>query len=436
MNLFKILLALVVIVVGYIGYTFSSKSVTRYFAEIHIAESAIKSQVQAFIIFNRVPELDSPAGLAHYTEHLVALSALADDFKAADRHANAYTSATTVGYWVKGSKDDLPLMIENLGGVFDPISIDIEFANEEADIVRREYDLRAGDNINYSALVAMTPFLYEGNSIGDWLSSTPQSIASLDYDQAVNYYNATHQQSSAVLLVLGDVSEAEVQKAVEASSIQPLTNTAAKIQPNSITLSDPDTRNFTFKKASAEPRIIFRKIVTLEKAVDFDLLEFQTSQLSAILYANLPGGIAGALRYDNFIARSFELSVYPLDEKTIEIWFNANPDTDVSFNTLLSAFEDALTVAGNGIPESTYKRVLARSKQYWVDWQDEDATAEWMSFYAHSRVTNLRSPLPEKDLREMSEQVSLIDINALLKALQKPGRQSVAYIGIDNGENQ
>lgn len=355
MNIFKALLSLVVILVGYIGYTFSSKPTARYFAEIHIGKAAIKSQVQAFIIFNRVPELDSPAGLAHYTEHLVALSALADDFKAADRHANAYTSATSVGYWVKGSKDDLPLMIENLGGVFDPISVDIEFANEEAGIVRREYDLRAVNNINYSALVAMTSFLYEGNSIGDWLSSTPQSIASLDYEQAVNYYNATHQQKSSVLLVLGDVSEAEVQQAVEASGMQPLTETVAKVQPNPFTLADSDTKNYTFKKSSAEPRVIYRKIVALEDAVDYDLLQFQTSQLSAVLHTNLPGGIAAPLRYDNFVARSFELSVDPLDEKHIEIWFSASPDAGVSFKQLQSAFEDALKVAGNGIPESTLK---------------------------------------------------------------------------------
>lgn len=436
MKLYKVILALVVVVASLIGYKFYSKSTPRYFAQIHIGEPETPTQVQAFIIFDRAPELDSPAGLAHYTEHLVALSALTDDFKAVDRHANAYTSATTVGYWVKGPKKDLPLMIENLGGVFDPISIDIKFANEEADIVLREYDLRSGDNIDYLAYKAMTPFLYEGNGTGNWLSSTPQSIASLDYEQAVAYYNATHQQSSAVLLVLGDVSITNVQKALKASSIKPLTDTPAEIQPNSFGLVKPGIKNFTFKISSAEPRIIFRKVVSLDKPVSYDLLQFQTSQLRAVLDTNLPAGIAAPLRYDNFIARSFELSVLPLDEQNIEIWFIASPDNGISFKQLQSVFEDALKVAGNGVPASTYERVQARSKQYWVDWEDEDATTEWMSDYARSRVTNLRRPLPEKELKNISEQVSLSDINALLKALQKPGRLSVAYIGIDKGDDQ
>lgn len=434
MKLFKFILAFVV--AGVIGYAVNSKSVPRYFAQVHIGEPTIESQVQAFIVFDRVPELDSPPGLAHYTEHLVALSALAEDFKAADRHANAYTSATSVGYWVKGPKTDLPLMIKNLSGVFDPISLDIKLANEEVDIVRREYDLRANDDVNYSAYEEMTPFLYEGNSIGGWLTSTPQSIASLNYEQALTYYSATHLQSSAVLLVLGDVSEAEVQKAIAASGLQPLADTATEIRPNSFTLAESTTKNFTFKKSSAERRIIFRKIVTLDEAVDFDLLQFQTSQLRAVLNTNLAGGIARPLRYDSFIARSFEISIDPLDEENIELWFMASPDTNVSFNRLQSAFEEALKSASNGIPEDTYERVQARTKQYWVDWDDVDASNEWMSNHARSRVANLRSPLTKENLKKMTEQVSLSDINALLKALQKPGRQSTAYIGIDNGDDQ
>ena len=427
---------LVLSVAGFIGYKFYAKPAPQYFAQIHIGESAIASQVQAFIIFDRVPMLDSPAGLAHYTEHLVALSALAEDFKAADRHANAYTSASTVGYWVKGPKHDLPLMIENLGGVFEPISIDIEFANEEVDIVLREYDLRSGDDIDYSAYEAMTPFMYEGNGAGGWSFSTPESILSLDYEQAVAYYNATHDQSSAVLLVLGDVSKAQVQAAIEASSIKPLTGKAKQIKPTPFKLAASDTKHFTFRLLAAEPRIIYRKIVSLEKPVDYDFLQFQTSQLSAVLHTNLPGGIASPLRYDNFIARSFQISIEPLDEQHIEFWFVANPDRGISFKQLQTAFEDALKEASNGIPISTYERVQARSEQYWVDWEDEDATTEWMSNYTQSRVTHLRSPLPEKELKKLSKQVSLDDLNALLAALQQPGRQSVAYIGVNNGEDQ
>lgn len=436
LNLLKTILALVVVAAVFFGYAIKSTSAPRYFAEVHIGEPEIKSQVQAFIIFDRVPKLDSPAGLAHYTEHLVALSALTEDFKAADRHANAYTSATTVGYWVKGPKEDLPLMIKNLGGVFDPISLDIKFANEEAGIVRREYDLRATFSVNYFAYEAMTPFLYEGNSIGDWGSSTPQSIASLDYDQAVSYFNATHQQRSAVLLVLGDVSKEQVRKAVNTSGLEPLTEPAVEIQANTFTLAGSATKNFTFKQSSAEPRIIFRKIVALDKAVNYDLLQFQTSQLRAVLDTNLPGGIAGPLRYDKFVARNFELSIHALDEQHVELWFVASPDKGVSFKQLQSTFEDTLIVASNGIPADTYERVQARSKQYWVDWDDENKSAKWMSTYTRSRVTNLRSPMPKENLVKMTENVSLNDINALLKALQKSGRQSVAYIGIDEEDDQ
>ena len=119
MKLFKVILGLGLVVVGagVIGYQFYSKQTPalQYFADIHIGPSQNAAQVEVYIIFDLVPELDSPPGLAHYTEHLVAMSALIDDFNAADRHANAYTSGTSVGYWVKGPKEQLPVILENLG---------------------------------------------------------------------------------------------------------------------------------------------------------------------------------------------------------------------------------------------------------------------------------------------------------------------------------
>lgn len=436
MKFFNIVFALAILGAGFVGYQLYSKPTPRYFADIHIGAPVNSDQVQLYIIFDRVARLDSPAGLAHYTEHLVAMSALADDLNAADRHANAYTSEISVGYWVKGPKEDLPQILENLGGVFDPISLDIDFANEEVDIVRREYDLRSEGNLNYLAYVAMTPFLYKGNDVGGWSYSTPESIALLDYEQAVEYFEATHHQASAILLVLGDVSEKEVQKALDASGIKPLTGPVVDVGPSPFTLASPDTKNFIFNKETAEPRILFRKIVTLDKPVDFDFLQLQTSQLRAVLDTNLPGGIAGPLRYDNFIASSFWISVNPINEQNIELWFIANPDADVSFEQLQLAFEDALKSAGDGIPASTYERVQARSEQYWTDWEDKDDAIKWMSAYAKDRATSLRTPLSMDKLKKLSEQVSLEHINALLATLQKPGRQAVAYIGIDKGVDQ
>jgi len=438
LKLFKVILGLGVVGAGFISYLFYSKPTPalQYFADIHIGPPQNTSQVEVHIIFDRVPELDSPPGLAHYTEHLVAMNALIDDFNAADRHANAYTSSTTVGYWVSGAKDQLPVILENLGGVFDPISLDIRFANEEVDIVRREYDMRSINNLDHAVYMAMTPFLYEGNAVGGLSYSTPASIAMLDYDQAVTYYEATHQQRSAVLLVLGDVSKKEVQKALKGSSIKPLKEPTAIVAPAPFNLAKPDKEQFRFRRKTAEPRIIFRKIVTLDKAIDFDFLQLQTAQLHAVLDSNLPGGIAGPLRYDNFLASSFELALIPVDEQNIEIWFEANPDTGVSFEQLQLVFENTLKAAGNGIPVSTYERVQARSEQYWVDWEDEKAITDWMSTYVKARVMNLRSPANVTELEKMAEQVSLEHINDLLAALQKPGRQAVAHIGIDSGEYQ
>lgn len=65
----------------------------------------------------------------HYTEHLAWLNAVGGT-RAADRHSNAWTSDTAVGYWLSGAPEDLPELLETLKGVFDPIDLPRNFAGQ------------------------------------------------------------------------------------------------------------------------------------------------------------------------------------------------------------------------------------------------------------------------------------------------------------------
>lgn len=411
-----------------------------YFADIHIAPNTDPTEVWAYIVFDRVAQLDNPAGLAHYAEHLVALNSIVDDVDSPDRHANAYTSPLTVGYHIKGPREDLNGIIKKLSGVFDPLKLHPDFAQQEIGIVEREYDLGVINNVDYLAYESMSPFLYEGNAIAVSVISTPQNIRTYSYEKAKTYYDATHLRKAAVLLVQGNVTKQEVSTAVSASGLTPLNSESiTKIKPEAFKLAEPESRLFEFNVASAEPRISFRKIVRLDKPIDYDLLDLQTRQLASALAANLPGGLAGELRYDNFVARSFTINLEAIDEQHVQIWFYATLDNGVSFEQLQSTFEEALKVSSEGIPASTYERIKMRTKQYWLDWEDSDAVTEWMQEHARHRVSVLRSPASEKSLKQMSEQITLEDINRLVKALQNPGRQAIAYIGkssVDSSDSE
>jgi len=413
-----------------VGCQTPSNSSAVYFNQVHIAPHVDPTEVWVYIVFDRVAEKDKPFGLAHYTEHLVALNSIVGEDDSPARHANAFTSRASVGYHLKGSKQNLDAIIKKLTGVFDPLTVDPLFAKQEIDIVHREYDLGVINNVDHLAYEAMTPFLFKGNAIGNSVISTPRVIKTFSYDKAKAYFAATHLRSAAVLLVLGDVTKSEVLAATKASGLTPLTaESVTDIEPVTFKLDKAESKLFKYNHVSAERRMSYRKIVKLDNPINFDSLDFQTRLLSAILETNLPGGLAGPLRHDNFVASAYDVYIEPIDEEHIQFWFIATLDSGVTFEQLQSTFETAFKKSGEGIPDNTYKRVKQRTRHYWLDWEDNDAVTEWMQEHAQSRVFSLRTPSSKNVLKKLNEQVTLDDVNVLVKALQKPGRQSVAYIG-------
>jgi len=412
---------------------------------VHISPHTDPASVQVFIVFNRLAEKGQSGDLAHYTEHLVALNSIVDDADSPDRHANAYADFHTVGYHITGPKEDLHGIVKKLTGVFDPLTVKPDFARQEIDIVLREYDFRTINNVDRRASKVATTFLFKGYEKGNSKLSTPQSIRTLSYEQAKAYHAVTHLRELAVLLVQGDVSDEEVTAAIRASGLAPIEAASIdEVKPDEFELAEPESKVFKFAVASAEPRIRYIKLVKLDEPVNYDLLHFQSRQLAAALETNLPGGFAGPLRYENFIARSFDVYIEPIDEQHILFWLEATLDSGVSFEQIQSSIAAALKTAGDGIPANTYDRVKKRTKQYWLDWEDEDAVTEWMETHARRRVKDLRQPATIDTLKNLSEQVTLNDINVLLKALQKPGRQATVLIGnpsvassaVDEGEGQ
>jgi hypothetical protein len=68
---------------------------------------------------------------------------------------------------------------------------------------------------------------------------------------------------------------------------------------------------------------------------------------------------------------------------------------------------------------------------YWPDWSDAEETGEWMADYTLDRVSTLREPLTQRQLRRLDGRIEAADIDTLLTALAGPGRTAVAFIGKD-----
>lgn len=369
--------------------------------------------------------------VAHYTEHLAWLNAVGSE-RAADRHSNAWTSDVAIGYWLAGAPEDLPELLETLKGIFDPINLPREFAEAERDIVLREYEFRMSGNPDAQAAEAMSAFLYSGNAIAASPVGTPEETMALDYDEARSIHAATHMPENARLVVIGDVTKRRLRRAMREAGwpeAEP-----ADVSPPPFDLAAHETTTLRHPDPDAARRMIWRRVVTLPEPIQFDLLEAQTALLRDILDTSLPGGLARPLRFDAAIARSFDVQLWPIDEDNIEISFTATPDADISLAELQTAFEATLSeVARGGIPEATYSRVLNRFDGFWPDWNDDDETSRWMADYVLGRVSSLREPLSERELKRLRRGLSLATTNALLRQLAGEGRTAIAFIGPEEG---
>jgi len=250
--------------------------------------------------------------LAHYTEHLAWLPNIGKNSRPEDRDSNAWTNDYAVGYWLSGPPEDLPDMLRRLKVVFDPINLPQEFADTERDIILREYDWRMANNPDAKATEEMEAFLYDGNAIAASVIGTPDQIKALTYDDAKAFHAETHRPERARLVVTGDVTERQLAKAMAEAGFPDLDANREDIAPPPFTLAAPEARILRYADPSAAPRMIWRKVVALPEPVDFDLLEAQTALARDILDTNLPGGLAGPLRFDRFVMQSFALGSGPI----------------------------------------------------------------------------------------------------------------------------
>ena len=386
-----------------------------------------KQTVAVHVIF---PSGPSAPGLSHYAEHLAWLNTVGRGDRTASLHSNAWASDRATGYWLSGPPDDLPKILRTLSGLFNPIDLASVFAEQERNIILREYNLRIAGNADALASEAMRAFLYDGNSLAISVIATPEKIMAIEYADARNFHETTHTPDKATLVVTGDVTQRQVRQALRDVD-WPDGNTAKPdIAPEPFDLAEPAEAAFEYPDANAAPRLLWRRVVALPEPIPYDLLEAHTALLRDILDTNQPGGLAGPLRFDAAIARNFGIHIWPIDEDNIKVSFTASPGTGVLLTDLRAAFETTLAqIATDGIPQETFTRVHTRFENFWPEWDDEDQATRWMAEYVLNRASELRVPASERAVKSLYDDLSFETTNALLQRIAGEGRTAIAFIG-------
>lgn len=371
-----------------------------------------------FELILQAGEIDNsgPEGLAHYVEHLAWLPQI-DRNRETSRHGNAWTSNFATGYFISGPSEDAGENISRLAGIFEPFQLPEQFLTQERDIVMREYDFRVVENPFFAIYREMTDLLYQSSVYAKAPIGSPASIRSFDLSGARVFHEATHRPENTVLVVKGKTSKSDLQEIVDALPDAP---DVPVTQLPYFAIVEGRVEQERSVARLAEPELQYAKLVALQYVMQDALFYATLEVLEECLDSVLPGGIAGPLRFDAFIARRYDFNLQSFGNSFIQLNFTAAPDQGVGLAQLQEAFEAALAAnAPVGIPKETFEKVKAQNIENMENLDDQPGTT-----YAllTSQIKQRKPVFGYSAMRDAYADVTLDKVNTLYDAILSSGR--------------
>ena len=338
------------------------------------------------------------------------------------RHSNAWTNRFSTGYWLKATEHDLDNALSSLTELAKPLSVDREFALQERNIIQREYDYRVAEWPFYKAHREIARALYGNGTLARSVIGTPHEIAQYDLDRAMTLHQQSHILSTATLLIYGNTNKRRVENALgrlEAKEDLFTIPTEKHWVENAKVL---DSQNLKIPNIS-EDVFIYSKVIKLNDSDDTLRQKLLIKFAENVIDSTRPEGIAGPLRFEQFIARSFSFDLENIGNEYVKIYFSASPDDGSTSDDIETVFHTALSkTLSQGISTETFDRVHARLSNQFTSILPRDRAKV-------NRDLILEQLQYAEPIYALSEQegalkdITLADVNAFLKFLSSEGRE-------------
>lgn len=387
----------------------------------------------AILILAGEVDFDGPEGLSHYLEHLMFWHA--DNVRGEPIHArdgNAWVNGIVTTYYNRAEASELPEMIEFAKRILIPPELDTAYMLEERDVVIREYDLRVSENPDSRVLTDLRKQLYDNHPVSRSVIGTPESIGSLTIQHALDFHQQYYHPANAVLIVSGNVTEAQISELLNARF--------AVLPPSTLPASLPHTQawrqmnvsgtldrvNEYSEKQAKSSRVSYVSLSDWSTEGD-ELQDQYTLQFTQrLLQSALPGSIAKPLRLDNFIISGYNLDIIKQLDEQVELNILAWPDDGISLEKAKESLVAALLQQGiDGIPAKSFERIKKRWLQTARREGGDVQTLLWRS-WSHLSL-GLAPNSPAEHLLRI-ESITQSDVNSLLSAFGKPQRKVVGLI--------
>jgi len=383
-----------------------------------------RTPVVTHMVWYRNGSADDPvgkSGIAHFLEHLM--------FKGTDKHPqgefsdvvtalggqeNAFTSYDYTAYFQRVSREHLKTMMEFEADRMTGLVLSDEVVDPERDVVIEERRMRTDTDPSAQLGESLASTLFTHHPYGKPIIGFMHEIEGLNREDALSYYRRFYTPENAILIVAGDVTEAEVVRLAE--------ETYGRIpsggqKPERQRPREPDARAAR-RVVLADPKVeqpsvqlawVVPSYKTAEKG-EAEALEV----LVQILSAHGTGRLHRKLVMDQKIAVATGAWYQSTAVDRSRLMLYALPHPDGTLEALEEAIENVLAdIVQNGVEEHELRRAKTRLIADTVYAQDSQSSLARMYGSALATGSSL------KDVTDWPDAIDAVTAGDVQKVTQK-----------------
>ncbi|HET99391.1 hypothetical protein LCGC14_0525380 [marine sediment metagenome] len=167
-------------------------------------------------------EAPGESGIAHFFEHLMFKGTKANPEGTFSRavaeiggQENAFTTSDYTGYYQQVPADALEMVMTFEADRMENLVLSEETVAPERDVILEERRSRVDNDPSSQLAEAVQAALFQNSPYGDPVIGWRSEIEALSRDGAVAFYDKYYTPNNAILLIAGDVTEAEVRRLSE-----------------------------------------------------------------------------------------------------------------------------------------------------------------------------------------------------------------------------
>lgn len=379
-----------------------------------------------FVKTGSINEQEGNYGISHFIEHMLfkgtttrSAYEIVNSLESVGANVNAYTDKTETCYYTKSIAENLEQCVEVLSDMFFNSVFDKKEMAREKKVVCEEISMYNDDAFSQSELLSNKIF-YNGTQFALDVAGTKRSVYSLNKQKILEYMKKYYIPQNVVISFAGDITENKAIKLVE------------KYFLNNFKTSGKQT-----VVQEKQPKIVSHEIKAYKNneqaqvCISFPAIKRNDERSYALKVFNFAFGGGMSSRLFQKIREILGL-VYSIN---ISSYINeAGGDTSIHFATTTKNVPLALSAIREEI-DKVVKEGL--SEKEFLNSKNSFLSATKMSFENTSivslsnakRVAFYGKPISKKDTIQKVQDVSLEDINNLIKEIFNYKKCCISYVG-------